>query len=264
MALSIYVNAANEFETALFEIGCYLDFVSTGHHLRPRVGTMVDWTTLDQEQSNALRAFVGQKEPHVEVGYNGLIIALGAAFEHLVRRLVKEAVLWINTKVDNYEKLPTPLRHQNLIRSGYALVTVADPPVESSYDYELLCKNLATCTSNGGILVLNADAFSVSITNINEKRITDSLSRIGVAINWDVFGQNRALQELFSSKPGRRTVDKVQEYLKAFVIRRNKIAHSGLGIRVSESDVRTAMSFFKAFTPALAEAVEVVLKKNHK
>ena len=112
--------------------------------------------------------------------------------------------------------------------------------------------------------MLNADAFSVSITNINERRITDSLSRIGVAIDWDVFGQNKALQQRFSSKPGRRTVDKVREYLKEFVIRRNRIAHSGLVIRVSESDVRTSMSFFKAFSPALAEAVEAVLKKNHK
>jgi hypothetical protein len=264
MALSIYVGAANEFETALYEINGYLDFVSAAHHLRPRVGTMVDWATLDKDKSGALRGFVDQKEPHVEVGYNGLIIALGAAFEHLVRRLVKEAVLWINTKVDNYNGLPTPIRQQNLIRSGYALATVAEPPVESSYDYELLCRNLATCTSNGGTLVLNADAFSVSITNINEKRINESLSRISVSINWDVFGKNVVLRELFKSKAGRHTAGEVRKYLKEFVIRRNKIAHSGLGIRVSESDVRTAMSFFKAFAPALAEAVEVVLKKNHK
>lgn len=264
MALTIYDAAAKEHAAALEEIDRYMAFVSAAGHVRPWVGSLIDRSMLEQHQVTGLTRFISQKDYQLEVGYGGLLIGIGAAFEHFVRRIIKEGVQWINKKIDKFEKLPESLRQQNWIRSGHALVTVAEPPVEFIFDYEEISHNLSGCRKGGGALILNAEAFSINITNINQKRIDESLNRIGIKLDWDVFGGNKDLQKLFQTKGARDTRDEVQKYLKKFVVQRNRIAHSGIGVRVVQLDLDTALAFFKAFGLQLGEAVEAALKKTYK
>lgn len=160
--------------------------------------------------------------------------------------------------------MKVPLRHQNLIRSGHALATILDPPTDVIYDYETLCLNLGTCRTNGGRLILNADAFAVHLTNMTQPRIDDALERIGVQINWDVFGSDAGMQQV-TGKIGREATKETKEWLKEFIKKRNRTAHTGVGgIKITESDVTTAIAFFGAFASVLAAAVEDAVKKSIK
>jgi hypothetical protein len=166
--------------------------------------------------------------------------------------------------VAKYETMKVPLRHQNLLRSGHVLATVIDPPAEVIYDYETLCLNLGTCRTNGGQLILNADAFAVHLTNMTHPRIDDALERIGVKIDWDVFGKDAGMQQV-TGKDGREATKETKEWLKEFIKKRNRIAHTGIGgIKITESDVTAAIAFFGAFAPVLAAAVEDAVKKSIK
>ena len=265
MALTLYTESLREFDAAIAEIRAYVNFASAANHLRPWAGRMVDWNTLDADQRTALTGFVSQKDYHVEVGFNGVMVSLAGTFEQFVRRLIRDGIIWINKSIIQFEKLQEPLRHQNLFLSGRALATVHEPPAEITYDYELLCKNLGTCRAAGGALVLNADAFAVGISNTHAKRIDESLLRIGVEIDWDVFGRNTTLQRLLGETRVRDTANQTQMWLKEFIVTRNRIAHSAVGgIQISETQLTTAIDVLAAFAPTLAQAVEEVLKKNQK
>ncbi len=122
-----------------------------------------------------------------------------------------------------------------------------------------------TCRTDGGALVLNADAFIVGITNINPKRINDALHRIGVEINWDLFGVNKDIQRLLGENRPRNTKSALENWLRTFIINRNRIAHSNTsGIHTSESEINTAIDILSAFAPILAQATEDVLKRNYR
>lgn len=265
MALVLYTEALREFDAALNEIKAYVDFASAANYLRPWAGKMVDWNVLDNDQKTALTGFVSQKDYHVEVGFNGIMVSLAGTFEQFVRRLIRDGILWINKSVTQFEKLQEPLRQQNLFLSGRALATVLNPPAEITYDYELLCKNLGTCRTTGGTLVLNADAFVVGISNTNPTRINESLLRLGVEIDWDIFGRDTTLQALLGETRVRHAANETQKWLKEFIVTRNRVAHSAVGgIQVSETQLRTSIDILAAFAPTLAQAVEEGLKKKHK
>ena len=261
----LYANALKEFDAALGEIRAYVEFVSASNHLRPRIYPMVDQTVLDNEHRGTLAAFTSHSDYHVETGFNGLVISLAGVFEEFVRRLIRDGVLWINESYGKFEELNEQFRKRNIQQSGYALATVFDPPVETSYDYEELCKNLGTCTLGGGSLVLNAQAFVLNITNVTPARIDDFLKRINVSIDWDMIGKNATLQKLLGETRTRDATKAIKEWLSVFIITRNRLAHSSVGgIQTSEAALVTAIDFFQAFTPALAQVVEDVLKKSHK
>ena len=265
MALIVYAEALREFEAALADIRAYVRFVSAANRVRPWAAKMVNWDALEPDQTAALKGFVSQKDYHLEVGFNGLMVSLAGTFEDFVRRVIRDGVVWINRSYDRFEKLSDMLRDQNLLRSGHALATILDPPDEITYNYELLCKNLGTCRTDGGALVLNAEAFTVNISNINKKRIDDSLKRMGVLINWDVFGHNTALQTLLGEDRVRDVANETERWLKSFIIKRNRIAHSAIGgIQISDNELNTAIDVLAAFAPTLAQAIEDVLKKTYK
>jgi len=263
MPHKIYAGAVKEFETALYEIRKYLEFVVMANKLRPWMGKLLNWQALVADQKSDVQSFLNNKDYRVEVGFNVLLVAISAASETLLRRLMRDGVTWINAKYDRYDKIPLALRQQNLIRSGLAIATVAEPPAEIAYDYDLLCKNIGTCRKDGGALVLNADAFSVGLSTISRQRIDGTLSKIGLAIDWDYFGREEAFVTHFSTRGVRKTADEVDSYLGEFVKIRNMIAHSGQGVRTSESQIRTALSFFEIFGPSLALAVEAELARTH-
>jgi hypothetical protein len=261
MPLTIYQDALNEITASIGEVKLFLKFVVAANQLRPRIGPLIDLGTLSNEQRAVVLLFIQQKDYTVEVGFNGLIVSLAGAFEQFVRRLIRDGVQWINKQVAKYETMKVPLLHQNLLRSGHALATVIDPPAEVIYDYETLCLNLGTCRTDGGQLILNADAFAVHLTNMTQPRIDDALERIGVRISWDVFGNDAGMQQV-TGKDGRAATKETKEWLKEFIRKRNRIAHTGIGgIKVTESDVTTAIAFFGAFARVLAAAVEDSVKK---
>jgi hypothetical protein len=264
MALVIFQEAVNEFRASLDEVELYFQFAKAANQLRPRVGQMVDIGGLDNTQKALLVGFMTQKEYTVEVGYSGLTVALAGSFEQFVRRLIRDGVQWINKQIEKYEAITIPLLHQNLLRSGHALATVIDPPAEVVYDYETLCFNLGTCRKNGGQLMLNAEAFAVHLTNMTVPKIDDALERIGVKINWDVFGSDQAMQKVTGLK-GREGAKMTEEWLKDFMKVRNRIAHTGIGgAIVADADVVSAIAFFSAFAPVLAATVEAAVKKSIK
>lgn len=267
MALVIYKDAVREFATSLAVIRQYATFVVVAHRLRPWLGGMAVWDGLGEPQMTALQNFISHNEYDMEVGFNGLVISLASAFENFMRRLIREGVLRINESVDTFENLTEPqhkLHQQHLYRSGKVLVAIYEPAVETPFDYEVLCKNLGTCRREGGEMILNADAFASEITNVTPDRIDKALLRIGIEINWDVFGRSAGLQKVFNETKVRETRHKTIDWLKDFIKRRNRIAHSGVGgIQTSEGQLNTALDFFTSFGPVLAEAMDEAVRHEH-
>jgi hypothetical protein len=256
MATRVFENTLREFNAAVADTRTFMDFAIAAGRIRPWIQKMVVIDGLDGAQKAALTRFVSQKDYQMETGFNGLYVLLAGVFEQFVRQIVRDGVLWLNKSCATFEDLADELRIQNLYRTGLALSSIHEPPVELALDFEAMCRNLGTCCSGGGDLVLNADAFTSRISNITPKRIADSLERIGVAIDWDVFGRDSQIQKLFGVKKVREAANELGSWLSAFIAQRNRIAHTGaVGIQITENELEKALDVLTAMAPVLARAV---------
>jgi hypothetical protein len=68
--------------------------------------------------------------------YRGLLVALAGAFEHFIRRLIRDALTFYNERVTRFDDVPEKLRHQNILRTGKALATIAQPFDQWPVNYE--------------------------------------------------------------------------------------------------------------------------------
>jgi len=263
MALAVYNEAVNEFSASIGDVRRYVQFVSVAHHLRPRIGQMLDVGTLQPEHRNILTNYMSQKDYSVVPGFNGLIVVIAAGFEQFMRRLLRDGVLWLNRSVVRFDGMPGHLRHQNLVRSGHALTSVMDPPAEVDYDYEAICRNLGTCWKGGGDLVLNADAFTAYLPPLTAKNIEEVLNdRVRVKLDWDAFGRNLEIQKATGQTRTRDATKETEARLTDFIKKRNRIAHAGTaGPTTTEEELNSIVTFFEAFVPVLAANVEEGLKR---
>ena len=207
--------------------------------------------------------FIALKDYNLEVGFNGMMISLTSSFEEFLRRLIRDGIADICKKITPYSKLKPRLQQHHLVSSGYALITLPNPPVESNYDYDLICQNLGNCHTNSENVTLNGNVFHSKLSSLTQKTINEALDRINISIDWNRFGQNAGLRKVLRVDGKRDGTKETIVWLDEFVKKRNRIAHTGVvGYLTKQTEIEEALAFFDAFAPVLADAVEDGLKKS--
>jgi hypothetical protein len=263
MALKFADAALKEFDVALDDVLANIKFVSSSTHLRPRLNGVVGWDMLNPEAKAMVQGFIRQKEVDVNLIYRGFVTILAGAFEHLVRRLIQDAVTALNQAIPKYEALHDSIQLQNTYRTGQALATIAEPIDHHTIDYSMLGANLATCFPGAASYVLNADAFAIYVSNMTPRNIIEAFKRLGILINWDDFGKISLMRDTLETKDTRETARSTEEFLREFIRKRNKIAHtSSGGIAVTETDIIQMVKFLRTFGGSLALVVTEKLSKN--
>ncbi len=262
MAERILANALKEFEIAIDELTSNLEFVRVAKQLRPRLGDMLEWQRLNGESKKLATSFMGQRSMEESLFYKGMVVSLAGAFEHFIRRTLRDCILAINRARQKYDTLHEHIQKENIFRTGIALQTVFDPPDYLDLNYELLARNIGTCFSGSERVVLNADAFSIFVSIISPDKLTDALKRIGVKISWDDLGRTHEIRKVLEKDNTRETAKALQESLRNFARTRNKIAHSGSGgIVVTETDLEQLLRLFRTFAVALTSVIETALEE---
>jgi len=261
MADSFGSAAVKEFNLGLDELEMNLGFLRTSTKLRPRLSGLLNWGAIDGDAKALVSDFLNQKSVELSPQYRGMMIVLSGAFEQLVRRLIHEAVLTINNGVSNYDQLSERIRAQNILRTGRALTTIREPPDHVVVDYHALAKQLATCVAGADSFILNADAFTLFISSVSPRHLTDLCDSIGITLNWDDFGRESGLETMLATKGVRATGKAVADYLDKFIKLRNRFSHTGTGgVIVTDSEIQNYIRFFRLFASALAQTVAAKLK----
>ncbi len=264
MALQIYENALQQFLGKLSEVREYTDFVAASSSMRPLLSSAVDRNKLYGDGPAIMQAYFAAKCDSVKLSCNAAIIAVGSSFEEFIRRLLRDAINWINDSKRARGDIDEHLMNHNIVISGKVLATLFEPPADFAFDYDTLCVNLGTCGTETTTVVLNTQAFTFGVSGVNLSGIDRVLKRLGVEIDWDHIAVLPALQKHCNTKTTADTAKYIKQYLADFIISRNKIAHMGLGTVPStiESNARM-ISFFELFAPKLAQVAEDRFTKRH-
>jgi len=258
-------NAIKEFSATLDELRTSLEFSEASSKLRPRLNDLLNWTAMGTEA----KALVGKYLKHTSAEptpyYRGIVIILGGAFEQFVRSLLHEAAVNVSQSVTNYDALGDHIKKENMRRTGQALDSVFEPLDHFDFDYYELCKNLGTCVPGNEEFTLNAEVFSIHVSNLIPDHLNKAIGRLGVSLNWDELGSDAGLQELFGGTGARETANDIQDYLKEFIKKRNKLAHTGSGgLTFTSEEVDEFLKFFRLFSKRLAQVLQKRLKQSAK
>lgn len=265
MATGILTAAFREFEVALDELASNANFVCTASRIRPRVGKMLHWDLLDPDAKALAKSFMEQRGVEEPLIYRGLVILLSGAFEHFVRRIVREVVVAINKAFPDFDGLHAHIQEENAYRTGVALQTIYEPPDHLDLDYERLAANIGTCIRGSKQFTLNAEAFTVFMTIISPKKLVEAFHRVGVELRWDDLGKLPALRQVLDKRDTRETANAVQEFLRTFGQTRNKIAHTGSGgVAITATEFEQLLKVLRVFAQSLCAVIECELAKHCK
>jgi translation initiation factor 1 (eIF-1/SUI1) len=263
MADSFGSGPVKEFNLALDELEANLAFLRTSTKLRPRLNGLLNWQAIQGEAKSLVADFLNQKSLELSAQYRGMLVVLSGAFEHLVRRIIHEAVLTINTSVKNYDELSEKVRVQNIFRTGRALTTIREPPEHMTVDYNNLAKRLATCLAGADSFTLNAEAFTLFISTVSPRHLLDVCDSVGITVVWDDFGREKKFESMFATKGVRATGKAVADQLEKFTKLRNRFAHAGAGgVVLTDGDLESFIQFFRIFGTTLCQLVAAKLKSS--
>jgi hypothetical protein len=265
MPPGILANALKEFDLAIDDIASAIEFVAAANRLRPRLGGMLGWQSMDNDAKQLAKEFLGQRYAEPSLLYRGMLVSLSGAFEQFVRRVVHDSILAINARGMKYADLDDTLKAENFHRTGQAFQTIHEPLDYLDLNHEELAQNVGTCCKASAKAVLNAEAFTLFISIVSPDNLAKALTRIGVHLDWDTLGKAPEVRDALAKNKTRETAKEVQAVLRSFGQTRNKIAHTGSsGVTVSESDMQQLLAFFRSFSRALAGAVEPEVDKRSK
>lgn len=251
-----FTEPLREFEVSLADVEANFEFVRAAGWLRPRLGKLLNWDGIDAEGQKGAQRFMNAARIQPELFYRGMLIIIAGAFEQLIRRMLSDSVRAISALNRKYQDIDAQIVLQNVFRTGQALATVVDPPDHVDLNYGELCRNVGTCYEDSDRVTLNPDAFALLFSTLTPARLEDVLHRIGVKLNWDDIGRSADVRKALGETRNRDAANAAQRYFKAFIRNRNRAAHTGSGGQtIAENDVELALTFFRAFTSALAPIV---------
>ncbi len=249
-------NAQKEFEAAMDDFAATFLFVVSASRLRPRLNSILRWEIVDPEGKALVDGFLKHASEETVI-FRGLVVSVFGAFEELVRRILRDGILAINTRTSVYDAIKDHIRKGNVYWTGKALQTIYEPVDHLQLQFESLTRNIGTCFAGSQKSTLNADAFAIFLSIFSPQALSDALRRIGVKLQWDEFGRVVEFQEAAGQSSTRDTAKWVEESFKRFGQMRNKIAHTGSsGVLVSQSDFEQLLFFFRPFGRALIQIVE--------
>jgi hypothetical protein len=255
----VFEDAEKEFQLAVNDINSLLTFVKLANALRPKLGSILNWAdvnSLDANDIGVAKQFMSQRDYNVEVAFNGMIMSLSSSFENFVRRLICDGFTAIAKRFKAYSALTESLKRKHLVSSGYALISIEQPLIETNYDFDRICSNLGNCHKSSQVLTLNSDVFHSKLSPFTQKGISDGFKRIDLTISWDGLGQNSRLQQVLKVDGSKECQKAATKFLDGFVEKRNRIAHGGVvGYLANQSEIEDAIAFFVVFAPCLASTV---------
>jgi hypothetical protein len=241
--------AVKEFNLALDELELNLVFLRTSMRLRPRLSGFLNRQVIQGEAETLVTSFLNLKTVESGLQYRGMLVVLSGAFEHLVRKILHEAIVAINKGFKTYDELPHKLRIQNVVRTGRALTTIGEPPDHVVVNYSELASQLATCVTGAKSFILNPEAFTLFVSSVSSGHLEDIFDVIGIKVDWDGFGREQKFETIFATRGARATGKAVAEHLDRLIKLRNRIAHSGAGgVTVTDDEVEDYIEFFRVFS----------------
>jgi hypothetical protein len=264
MADAFAENTLKEFDAALDDLQVSLEFADASSKLRPRLGEFLNRAVMRAEANALVDRFFKHAAAEPTPFYRGIVIILGGAFEQFIRGLLHDAVLSVRRSVKKYDALGEHIKKENMRRTGQALDSIFEPLDHFDFDYYELCKNIGTCIPGSEEFMLNANVFSIYVSNLTPEHLTKAVARLGVSLNWDDVGGDAGLQELLGGSGARETANDVQDYLKEFIKNRNKLAHTGSGLTFTSEEVEEFLKFFRLLGKRLVQVLEKQVKKSAK
>ncbi|MBB5033407.1 HEPN domain-containing protein [Prosthecobacter vanneervenii] len=262
MASSLASAAIREFELTLDEIDSSVRFAALASKLRPRLSPVVNREYLHGDLEQLVKAFTEFKDVNTAHLCRGLIVVISGAFEKLVRRIVEESVIHINSSAPKFDELSQSIRVQNIFFTGRALCSFKEPPDHLSIDTQKLSAQLASCNLGASTFTLNAEAFAMFITNLTPAHLSEVFRSIGITLDWDYFGRIKTFEAMFGTKGPRATGTAASNKLGELIRIRNRISHTGENSSgVDENTVNSYVAFFRIFSPNLIDLVEAKLPK---
>lgn len=251
-------------ETSLREFDECLRFFENSFILRPRLSDMIAWERLDDNAKNLAQSYINMAFGRPDVIYCALFVEIHATFEQYVRDLVEESIRKMNESIKDYDRFSETIVKNNIRYTGSILATIHQPLDYYNFNYNDMCVAIGTCYPGSTSIKLNPSAFSFSAGTMTPVNIENLLKRTTVKIDWDAFGRDRSLQEIFElKKKVRATSKEVKSYMEKMVKLRNRIAHTGATVaEINASYLSMQLKFIKAFSNVLTFHTTEALNRN--
>ncbi len=237
-------------------------FLSAATRLRPRLGPMLMWNGIDDGSKRLGQEFMNSRNTNDGVAYGAFFVVCYGALEEYLRDILTFAVEAINAASGSFDGLPPKLAEENVYRTGIALQSIRRPLAHTSYDFQALAANLATC-SGGDTFLLNASCFTTGHGVLNAENIAKLFGRISIEIQWDSFGRDQALRDILEETGTRECATATRAFLDQLASNRNRVAHTGgLASPPAIGELTNVIEFLDRFSSLLLEEVAQQLQKK--
>lgn len=238
-------------------------FLSFATSLRPRLGELLNWSTMDGPAKSLAQSFMRQREESVGGALRGLFVSAAASYEQFVRDLVQACAELVAARASSFDSLDEYFRKQHMSLTGRALGTVLSPKRHQKFDYTSLARNLGSCVPGSSEFAINSSVFAADITTPDTEGLEKALDRVGVRAFWDAVGRDTAVQKAVRSTATRESANLARRFLEDFVDRRNLIAHAGRSaVSVVETDLSDVLDVVPAICAAIAAHAAEVLSRG--
>ena len=242
----------------LDEVRGSLDFAVAATSIRPRLNGMLNWAALPPGEKGLAQRFMSIREGYLEGVLRGLFVTIAASYEQFVRDLVVAGAAQAAAVVSGFDELSETIKNYNIFLTGRAFETIFGRRQHTKFDYFALSGNIGSCRPGVKVFQLNEEVFAADVTMPSVEGLQKSLDRIGVTVSWDDLARDAALQKALGTLGVRETSKTAQEYIDAFVAKRNLIVHGGRGsTTVVEADVEQALAVILAIGEGLGQLVVV-------
>jgi hypothetical protein len=246
--------ALQDLNARLHEIEVDLGFVALALLLRPRVGDVLRME-VGGEVIGLVKQFMSARSVRPEGLYGALLVRLLASLERYVRKLIGQAVASKSKAAPSYESIRDSLGKRNIALTSRLLAGIDSPSDHLSVDFTELIRNLASCTNDDGAFLLNADAFSATVSVPTPRVLDKTFSQIGVN-DWKACGGDDELKAALGTTKPKDTAKKAESRLTELCRWRNQLAHGGdAEPAISETHLRDALGFVAAFAASLDRLV---------
>ncbi len=250
------ISAERELIAKLSEVEATIALMSASITLRPRLGGMLNWDSMQDYERELATEFMQLRDASLPTTLRSLLVVCYGSFEHFVRELVEKAVFAVSQQCDEIEDVSEKIRHENVFRTGQVLQSVKGGTTYREYDYIDLARTLGSCHEGGADFALNATCFSFSHGIMSPENMGRFLGRMGVAVDWDRFGAEGSIRELMGEQRTRACAKAVRESMEFLVKGRNIVSHTGNW--EGELDDKTVLKFTKLLPPLCSVLVNEV------
>ncbi|MDE0006172.1 MAG: HEPN domain-containing protein [Rhodospirillaceae bacterium] len=252
-----------ELEAQLRDIELSARFLSKAVALRPRLGRLVHWESIEVHERPLVSEFVRLRDANSRPVLNSLLVVCYGAYEKFIGELVQRLVEAVNQGCKRVDDVPATILRENVYLTGKVYQTVKGQKLLREYDYVALAKALGTCENESSEFVLNSVCFSFQPGIMTSSNLEGLLRRVGIGLNWDRFGSHNEIKGILGVKRTRDCSKALQSSLDELVRVRNIVSHTGeLNLVRDVEEVDRYAKLLRIFCTVLASHVGSQIEKN--